>query len=181
VGSTNATKLAAAEQGFAALPRPAGQALEVAAVAAASGVAAQPMGDAETRQGARSRALGALAGSPACDFAIGLEGGCSEEFGELVCFAWVCVVRAPRGGGAQAARESYARTASFALPRAVAELVRGGMELGAADDAVFSRVGSKHGEGAVGLLTRGAITRTSYYAHAVTCALVPFISAEHYE
>ena len=181
VGSTNATKLAAAEQGFAALlQRRAGQRLEVRGVAAASGVAAQPMGDAQTRLGARNRALGALAAAGGCDYALGLEGGCSEEHGELVCFAWVCVVRAGGGPGAPQ-REACARSASFALPRAVAGLVRGGMELGAADDAVFGRTGSKHGEGAVGLLTRGAITRTSYYAHAVTCALVPFISAEHFE
>jgi inosine/xanthosine triphosphatase len=178
VGSANATKVAAAQQGFAAMLAPQ-QALHAQpCAAAASGVPPQPMGDAETRLGARNRALGALAAaaaSGAVDFAVGIEGGCGEEFGELVCFAWVCVV------GAAGGRESFARTASFALPRGVAELVRGGMELGAADDAVFGRVGSKHGEGAVGLLTRGAISRTAYYAHAVTLACVPFLSSQHFD
>ena len=52
---------------------------------------------------------------------------------QLECFAW-CVVRAP--GGAC----SHARSASFALPPAIAEIIlEQGMELGAADVAVFGR------------------------------------------
>jgi non-canonical (house-cleaning) NTP pyrophosphatase len=142
------------------------------------------MGDKETREGARNRALNAAAAFKAAaaavggalaaaapDFALGLEGGCGEEYGELVCFAWVCVV-------SKCGRESFARTASFALPREVAQLVRGGMELGLADDAVFKREGSKHHDGAVGLLTKGAISRTKYYAHAVTMAIIPFINSD---
>ena len=54
------------------------------------------------------------------------------------------------------------------------------MELGLADDKVFGRQDSKSKDGAVGLLTRGAITRTAYYAHAVTLALAPFVSARLY-
>lgn len=61
------------------------------------------------------------------------------EATHLECFAWV-VVRAP-GGGAT----SHARTASFPLPAAVAELVlREGLELGDADDRVFGRCMTLH-------------------------------------
>jgi non-canonical (house-cleaning) NTP pyrophosphatase len=77
-------------------------------------------------------------------------------------------------------RWGFARTASFTLPRAVATLVLAGVELGVADDTVFGRSNSKQSDGAVGLLTRGRIDRTAYYTHALTLALVPFISAAHY-
>jgi non-canonical (house-cleaning) NTP pyrophosphatase len=62
----------------------------------------------------------------------------------------------------------------------VAALVRAGVELGEADDRVFGRSGSKQGEGAVGLLTKGAICRSSYYEHALILALAPVLSEEHY-
>ena len=77
-------------------------------------------------------------------------------------------------------RWGVARTGSFSLPPAVAALVRGGMELGAADDAVFGRVNSKQEDGAVGLLSKGIITRTTNYEHALVLALVPFVSEEHW-
>jgi non-canonical (house-cleaning) NTP pyrophosphatase len=62
----------------------------------------------------------------------------------------------------------------FYLPDEVAALVRGGMELGHADDVVFGRSNSKQEDGSVGLLTGGVINRETYYAHAVVLALIPF-------
>ena len=178
VGSTNATKLEAVRSAFSlAFPS---ALLHIHGYSAPSGVSAQPMGDAETRQGASNRASAAQAAHAAAHggatphYSVGLEGGCGEEFGALVCFAWMSVL--PSAGGAP----SFSRTGTLVLPPAVAKLVRGGMELGDADDAVFGRVGSKHADGAVGLLTKGAITRASYYAHALVLALAPFISAAHY-
>ncbi|MEM6529629.1 MAG: DUF84 family protein, partial [Chloroflexota bacterium] len=52
--------------------------------------------------------------------------------------------------------------------------VRGGMELGDADDIVFGRSNSKQQTGSVGLLTGDALTRETYYLHAVVLALIPF-------
>jgi inosine/xanthosine triphosphatase len=73
-----------------------------------------------------------------------------------------------------------AKTASFALPPAITKLVvngngNGGMELGEADDLVFHRVNSKHGNGTVGILTNGRVDRASYYEHALQLALTPWI------
>jgi inosine/xanthosine triphosphatase len=62
----------------------------------------------------------------------------------------------------------------------VARLVRSGVELGVADDRVFGRSNSKQQDGAVGLLTRGIVTRTDYYEHALLLALVPFGLSELY-
>jgi len=67
------------------------------------------------------------------------------------------------------------RTASFMMPPEVSKLVRGGMELGDADDKVFSRTGSKTKDGAVGILSRGLIDRTTYYEHPMVLALIPFM------
>lgn len=176
VGSTNPVKADAARAAFgAAFPT---RAFCFSTYAVPSGVRAQPMGDEETREGALNRARAARAAHAAATgvepaFAVGLEGGCAEEFGELTCGAWMCVL-GPAG------RESFSRTGTFALPPAVAALVRAGVELGDADDRVFGRVGSKAQDGTVGLLTKGALTRTTYYVHALLLALAPFISAEVY-
>ena len=49
------------------------------------------------------------------------------------------------------------------------------MELGNADDKVFSTVNSKQKGGTVGKLTRGVIDRAQYYESAVILAMIPFI------
>lgn len=74
-----------------------------------------------------------------------------------------------------------AKTASFLLPSKLTQLIRDeGMELSDADDAVFSRIQSKHGSGTVGILTHGLIDRSMYYEHALILALVPWIHPELY-
>jgi inosine/xanthosine triphosphatase len=188
VGSTNKVKVESARRAFAlAFP---GATIEVQGASSPSGVSDQPMGDEETRKGAFNRAAGAAAAATV-DFAVGLEGGCAEEDidlpaagtpaaaaatrrRDLTCFAWMAVLEVRTG------QWGCARTASFALPPAVAALVRGGMELGLADDAVFKRTNSKQEDGAVGLLTKGTITRTLYYEHAIVLALIPWIRPEHF-
>lgn len=153
------------------------------------------------RCGAMQRAQRAVAAyivarGCAPDYAVGLEGGCVDDLvrvpaavsassgtiddesrgdvHELSCFAWMAVIHVASG------RWGFARTASFALPQAVAVLVRSGVELGDADDQVFGRTGSKVQDGAVGLLTGGVIDRQAYYEHAIVLACIPFISASHY-
>jgi non-canonical (house-cleaning) NTP pyrophosphatase len=50
------------------------------------------------------------------------------------------------------------------------------MELGDANDKVFSTVNSKHQGGAFGLLTNGLYTREGVYTEALVIALVPFVN-----
>ena len=73
-----------------------------------------------------------------------------------------------------------AKTALFAIPDAVAALVKEGVELGEADDRVFDRVKSKHGSGTVGILTDGLVDRSAYYEHALLLALTPWIRPDLY-
>jgi inosine/xanthosine triphosphatase len=138
------------------------------------------MGDLETRTGAINRAEAAAAAAAAAsmnaDFSVGLEGGCGDDIdGNLTCFAWMAILPTSEG-----ARVSTARTATLLLPQAVAQLVRSGTELGEADDIVFGRKGSKHKDGAVGILTRGLVDRAAYYEHALLMALAPIISPDKY-
>lgn len=168
VGSKNPVKIAAARAGFGDLL---GGPVEAIGVEAASGVAAQPMGDRETIQGATNRARAALAAVPDAQWAVGLEGGVVSIGEALYCCAWCAIV--DRSG-----RVGLASTGRCELPPPVADLIRGGMELGDADDLVFGRANSKQAEGAVGLLTRGRIDRAAFYAPAVTMALVRFLNAE---
>ena len=55
------------------------------------------------------------------------------------------------------------------------QLVNSGLELGEANDRVFSTLNSKQGGGAFGLLTDGLMTRESVYTQTLTLALIPFV------
>jgi inosine/xanthosine triphosphatase len=145
----------------------------VESVSVASGVPDQPMSDLETYTGAKNRVDNASSAVPDADYWVGIEGGIHMDGADMQAFAWAVVKS--RGG-----TYGKARTSTFILPPQVAELVLGGMELGHADDVVFGRSNSKQENGAVGLLTRDMISRTSYYTEALTLALIPFINPEHY-
>lgn len=76
---------------------------------------------------------------------------------------------------------STARSAEFLLPRKLSQLVlQEGMELGAADDKLFGRTNSGQGSGTVGHLTNNIVTRSYYYEHAITMALIPFLNPDLY-
>jgi inosine/xanthosine triphosphatase len=171
VASTNQVKIEAARLGFVRLFPD--QAWEAVGVAAQSGVSDQPMSDADTLTGALNRSRAAQTARPEADYWVGIEGGCEDTARGLEAFAWV-VVRGPGG------RLGQARSGTFVLPPAVADLVRQGVELGEADDRVFGRQNSKQANGAIGLLTGDAIDRVALYEHALILALVPFFRPELY-
>lgn len=166
VGSRNPAKVSAVRLAFQkAFPE---VELELESQSADSGVSDQPMGDHETLTGATNRAAYCKTQSPDADFWVGLEGGCQFDGNDLEAFAWMVV----KSGSI----EGKARTSTFILPPVVAELVKGGMELGHADDIVFKRENSKQKNGAVGILTNDLIDRTSYYEQALILALIPFLN-----
>ncbi|MEM9335200.1 MAG: inosine/xanthosine triphosphatase [Pseudomonadota bacterium] len=165
VSSANPVKLAATRRAFEAT-FPAVE-ITIESCAVDSGVADQPMHDEETRRGALNRARAARAAVPGADFWVGLEGGLERIDDTLMASAWMAVL-------GQEERPGLSRTVGLPIPPAVQSLVDEGMELGDANDRVFSTLNSKQGGGAFGLLTEGRITRESVYADTLMVALMPF-------
>jgi inosine/xanthosine triphosphatase len=168
VGSLNPAKIEATRLAFGAL-RP-GQSQDIRGYGVSSGVAAQPMTDAEAIRGARNRAVHAAAVGK-CDYGVGIEGGLQQTEGDWFNSGWAVVV--DRGG-----REGVGSTLRMQVPLALMELVLAGQELGEACDVVFGRTDAKRAEGFVGLMTGDAIHRTGALCDAVIAALTPFLHPE---
>jgi len=177
VASKNPVKIRAAEQGVQLMFPD--EKLEVVGFSAASNVKDQPSSDHETRLGAMNRIHNLMQMAPDADLYVALEGGIEEQADsqnvlQMRAFAWA-VVRDKNG------KWGESRSAHIHLPKAVADLVRSGLELGDADDQVFGRNNSKQQNGAVGLLTHDAVTRTDYYETPVILALIPMKNPKLYE
>lgn len=148
------------------------QEFTIKGVSVPSGVSDQPITNDETRRGADNRTIAAMQLHPNADFWVGVEGGIEEDAQGLGAFAWV-VIRSND-------RHSHSRSGTFYLPPTVAELIHSGLELGEADDIVFGKNNSKQSEGAIGILTKNLVNRTSLYEHAIILALVQFINPDLY-
>jgi inosine/xanthosine triphosphatase len=170
VASSNPVKLIAAREGFARMFP--GVPFEFRSAQHTVSISSQPITDEETLAGAASRAQNIRECYPDGDFWVGIEGGSGERDEGMGTYAWVVVLDKDRIG--------RGRSGEFFLPKNVADLVRQGMELGHADDLVFSRNNSKQENGAVGLLTDNAVDRAGLYVPAVIFALIPFKHPELY-
>ena len=170
VGSLNPAKLRPVAEVFGAWWPGA----EVEGVAVPSGVPEQPLGEAQTREGAVNRARAALAHLPGGDgWGVGLEGGVELAEGEARLFGVVAVARRHSGE----VRMEWSRTADLRLPPEVARRVRGGEELGPVMDALLGISGIKRGVGSVGVLTGGLLTRADVWRQAVILAATPLRGA----
>jgi len=167
IASHNPAKIRAVDKAFS-LQFP-GQDIDFQPIHVASGVSDQPLSDAETRLGAQNRARNASLRHPDANYCVGLEGGVEVIDDQLTAFAWMSVL-GPGG------KYSDVRTVTLPLPPAVRALMEKGLELGEANDRVFSTVNSKQQGGAFGLLTNGLYTREGVYTEALVIALVPFQS-----
>ncbi len=167
VASRNPVKIDAVRQAFSCQFPTAS--LELISVDVESGVGEQPDSDQETRRGARNRVGEAQCMLPVADFWVGVEGGIECVGNQLMAFAWM-VVRGRNGNTGEA------RSVTLPLPPAVKELVDDGLELGEANDRVFSTINSKQRGGAFGLLTDGRYTREFIYSQTLIFALIPFVN-----
>lgn len=163
VGSTNPVKLEAVREAVKEI----GKGWEVRAVKADSNVSEQPWCN-ETLAGARNRALGALS-QEGCDIGVGIEGGVCWERGRVIAYAVIYAMSRER--------ENFSYSPAFTLSNELAKLVVRGKELGEATDMVYGKTNTKHGEGAVGMLT-GIVDRKRLYKDAVILALYPFYIGE---
>ncbi len=170
VGSKNPVKIACTESAFTEVFK---QNFLVNGINASSLVSDQPKGDQETFKGAKNRALNSKSIFPEADYWVGIEGGISEDDLGMCAFAWIYVENKNGLSG-------KAKTGTFYIPEGVAKLVRGGMELGHADDQFFTKENSKQSGGSVGLLTQGVLDRERYYHQAIILALIPFLNEKLY-
>jgi len=166
VGSTNPAKSSAVR----ALCERAFPGCTLVALEVPSGVPEQPIGAAQTAQGARNRAHAALTSVEGAQLGFGLEGGVDEEGHLINC---VAVVHAD-------GRRNQAWGVRFPLPPAVAARALKGEELGPVMDELSGLSESKKKLGAVGILTNGLFTRADMWQGPVACALMPFLHPELY-
>ncbi|AFJ48416.1 inosine/xanthosine triphosphatase [Shimwellia blattae] len=159
----NPAKIQAILQGFEAVFG-AGS-CHIEAVSVGSGVPEQPIGDAQTRQGARQRVINARQVKPEADFWVAIEAGIDQGS----TYSWVVVENHSQRG--------EARSATLPLPEKVLARVMEGEALGPVMSALtgIEQIGRK--EGAIGVFTAGALTRSSVYLQAVVLALSPFHNA----
>lgn len=171
VTSENPVKVEATRRGFCRLFPD--DTFTFCTLAVPSGVREQPLSSAETLQGAMQRVQAAMNQAPTADYWVGIEGGIEAEGHEMASFSWVVVNSPDRCG--------KSRSGLYYLPPQIAQLLRQGMELGEANDIVFSTSHSKRAGGAIGTLTDQVIDRTQLYEQAVILALVPFKNGVLYQ
>lgn len=170
IASGNPVKCAAALKGFQSMfPL---EEFEIISATVDLGIAVQPMTDGETLDGATRRAKDVQQRLPQGDYWVGIEGGVADWPIGMGTYAWAVVLSKEQMG--------RGRSGEFFLPNILADMVRQGMELGAADDQLFLRNNSKQKNGAVGLLTGDVIDREALYIPAVVFALIPFKNPELY-
>lgn len=193
VGSANGPKIAAAVQAL----EPYAEGVVVVGEAVDSGVPEQPVGWAEISLGASHRAERAFELGD-CDLAIGYEDGL-VQLPELV--GWSSPQGVTDDGGAPplnvgCAAVSDGQTVALGLSsgfvyppevaqRAVAERAPIGDLFDALwrsrSDELPEATPSAQGEGNIGKLSLGALTRSMYARQAITCALVRFLHPDLYE
>lgn len=155
IGSTNKTKVQAAQQVLETLPIKA----ELLAESVPSGVKKQPIGETETREGAINRAKAAsLLREQA--IGIGLEGGIRWINGELFLCNWGALYT-PDGSIITAAG------AQIRLPSQFTPALQEGDELSVLMDAYCQKDEIRSNEGAIGIFTADYVNRTALFEHVM--------------
>lgn len=149
---------------------------EVFSVNVPSNVSEQPKSIGETVEGARNRALGAF---PGHDLSFGIESGLIEVPHTKTGMMDVCVCAIYDG-----TEYHIGLSSAFECPPKVMALVHSeGFDLNQAFYKVGITENPKLGnaEGAVGLLTKGRVTRVDYTKQAIIMAMVHLENAEFYK
>ncbi|QRV24119.1 inosine/xanthosine triphosphatase [Marinomonas foliarum] len=174
VGSTNPVKVNAARQAFSQVfPN---HIIHCEEMHAPSGVADQPMTEAETRLGAQNRARYCFenhASHQDMNFFVAMEGGVDEFEEGAATFAYVAILNSE-------GHLMTGRSANLPLPNKVYQRLLSNDELGDVMDELFNTDNIRQKGGAIGLFTNHAATRESVYTQALVLALAPALHPEHY-
>jgi inosine/xanthosine triphosphatase len=165
VGSENKIKIDAAGNVLAKFY----DEVQMAGVDVDTGVPEQPRGD-ETRKGAMERARLALGEA---DLGIGLEAGVFETADGLYDVQY-CAIIDRRG------RYTVGHGSGFRYPPEVATKVRSGVSVGQAFRELYDWEKEGKKLGAIGFLTKGALSRTELAEQAVMAAMVPRVRRDIY-
>ncbi len=177
LGSRNDAKLAALQRGLA----PFFESVEIEGVGTPSGVSPQPLGLGEIVAGARNRARGCWdprRGELSCGIEDGLVALAEVASGYLN--VGCCVLYDGSG-------EGLGLTAGFEYPPECVAMSTGPSRtpIGDAFEATFRPPAGwpepRRGEGNIGRLTGGALTRAEYAAQAVVCAFVRLLHPALYD
>ncbi len=173
VGSTNSAKVEATRSAFG---RWLGD-VEVLAFDVDSDVPAQPVGD-EVFGGASARAraahLCALTSGVEPEYSVGIEAGI-VQMGTIWC-SWGAICIIDRRGVS-----GIGTTPAFQLPRGIVKRLTSEGELGAVMVEVSGDAGIRQHRGAVGLFTKGLLSRQDLFESGILAALAPHLSPEWYE
>ena len=139
----------------------------VVAVTVPSGVRSQPLSLEETRRGAVTRGRLVLERVREARWGVGVEGGVDFDASDRPWLVTVAAVVDRRG------QVSTGEGVRMLLPSAFGASLRAGRELAELVDGAFGVRGARTDPGAVGYLTRGAVTRRQLVASALAAALAP--------
>jgi len=173
VGSNNPVKVNAAKQAFTLMfPN---HIVHCEEMPAPSGVADQPITEAETRLGAQNRARYCAEHNAGQDmnFFVAMEGGVDEFEEGAATFAYVAILNSE-------GVLMVGRSANLPLPDKVYKRLQANEELGVVMDELFNTDNIRQKGGAIGLFTNHATTRESVYTQALVLALAPALHPEHY-
>ncbi|RNA70391.1 DUF84 family protein [Alteribacter keqinensis] len=164
VGSKNPAKINAVREVFK-------DDFAVTGKEAPSAVSDQPVSDEETRTGAINRARYLV--EKGAEIGIGLEGGVIDTEEEMLLCNW--------GSLATRSGDIYvAGGARIPLPEEIAAKVRNGEELGKVIDEYANQTDVRKGEGTIGILTRGMVSRSEMFSHVVKLLYGQFLYNEDF-
>jgi inosine/xanthosine triphosphatase len=153
IGSKNPAKIQAVQNAFS-------NQYKFHSIDVPSNVNEQPFSDEETIQGAINRAELALQLGQG-EIGIGLEGGVQESpLGLFLCNWGALVLKGHPpliAGGAR-----------ILLPEDIAQKLRNGNELGPVMDEFSKKQNIRQKEGAIGIFTKGLISRVDMFTHVTT-------------
>ncbi len=168
IGSTNRVKIEALEEVLRDYPLLAKA--KVASYAVPSGISEQPLFLEETIRGAKNRAKAAYESCPSCSYSFGIESGLFEAPGTQTGFleATICCIYDGKDYhmGISSGFEVPPKVLSLVLEKKL-DLNQACFETGITQDKTLGA-----GEGLVGLLTRGRLTRKAYTKQSIVTALV---------
>jgi inosine/xanthosine triphosphatase len=166
VGSTNPVKIQAVKEVFNEVF---GKEVEVISVKVDTGVSNQPFKE-DIIEGSVNRAKSALKLTDA-DFGVGIESGVMK-FGEKwynLGFITIVDEKGNMGTGT---------SGWFECPSGILKELENGKELGQVISEITGIVDVQRREGAIGVFTKGKVTRKELYKHGIFMALVKFLSPE---